>query len=483
MQPHYLIIRGNSTKNEHHFRKLENKWNERFFLGRIPKYNARKDPNILKLNAIKFKLRNEDRTKIFRKDIKKSKTNNSHLTIDSKATKNLHFPFLTSKAENEKMDLFSLKFNKGNPITPKRLTGNNTLYKTAYKTKKDILKKMYYNLYDLKMNRTEQNSRIMRINNNFKGEMDILKELWKALGVTTEYQINFWKILSNYTDKATIDKFVSYEKMNLMQLKTDIEKLKKEISKRENDLYKLKQIDINYSDNKHMIKLYKMTNSSESNENFNKLKEIKIKLENEIENLLKSLRLHTINTVCLFSKFKNQYNYFFSSGKIDINQMEEDYKFDNYYLIKIKSDTNFLIDSSLNTLYDFSNLDDDPFFLSLLDNSKSEMKKKYKYLTATEDTLNQIKQCLFIIDQEMMLYKINKSNIEESRNNFIKLDSSSISKNFKNETPDLKKKNIKKILFNNKKEFISGTHSPFFNRNLTEDSSNYKHSKISNIFN
>ena len=163
--------------------------------------------------------------------------------------------------------------------------------------------------------------------------------------------------------------------------------------------------------------------------------------------------------------------------------MEEDYKFDNYYLIKIKSDTNFLIDSSLNTLYDFSNLDDDPFFLSLLDNSKSEMKKKYKYLTATKDTLNQIKQCLFIIDQEMMLYKINKNNIEESRNNFIKLDSSSISKNFKNETPDLKKKNIKKILFNNKKEFISGAHSPFFNRNLTEDSSNYKHSKISNIFN
>ena len=72
--------------------------------------------------------------------------------------------------------------------------------------------------------------------------------------------------------------------MNLIQLKADIEKLKKEISKRENDLYKLKQIDINYSDNKHMIKLYKMTNSSESNENFNKLKEIKIKLENEIEN-------------------------------------------------------------------------------------------------------------------------------------------------------------------------------------------------------
>ena len=178
---------------------------------------------------------------------------------------------------------------------------------------------MYYNLYDLKTNKTEQNSRIMMMNISFQEEMDILKELWKALGVTTEYQINFWKILSNYTDKETIDKYVSYEKKNLMQLKSDIEKLKKEISKRENDLYKLKQIDINYSENEHLIKLHKIANTNENNENYTKLKEIKIKLEIDIENLLKSLRLHTINTVCSFSKFKNLYNYFFSSGKIDIN--------------------------------------------------------------------------------------------------------------------------------------------------------------------
>ena len=442
MKQHHFIIRGNSTKNDYHFRKLENKWNERFFLGRIPRYNACKDPNILRLNAIKSKIRNENRSKLFSKEIKKSKTNYSYLTLESKPSKNLKIPFLITNTENEKMDLFSLKFNNGNPLTPYSLTRYSAANTAS--NKNDILKRMYYNLYDLKTNKTEQNSRIMMMNSSFQEEMDILKELWKALGVTTEYQINFWKILSNYTDKETIDKYVSYEKKNLMQLKSDIEKLKKEISKRENDLYKLKQIDINYSENEHLIKLHKIANTNENNENFTKLKEIKIKLE------------------------------------IDINQMKEDYKFDNCYLIKIKSDTNFLSDTSLNTLYDFSNLEDDPFFLSLL--SKSGNQKKYKYLSATEDTLNQIKQCLFIIDQEMMLFKMNKSNADEKSNNFIKINRDVMIKNFRKDTPDLKGKNIKRIIFNNKKEVISTKQSPFFNRNLTEDSNNYK-SKISNIFN
>ena len=275
MKQHHFIIRGNSTKNDYHFRKLENKWNERFFLGRIPRYNACKDPNILRLNAIKSKIRNENRSKLFSKEIKKSKTNYSYLTLESKPSKNLKIPFLITNTENEKMDLFSLKFNNGNPLTPYSLTRYSAANTAS--NKNDILKRMYYNLYDLKTNKTEQNSRIMMMNSSFQEEMDILKELWKALGVTTEYQINFWKILSNYTDKETIDKYVSYEKKNLMQLKSDIEKLKKEISKRENDLYKLKQIDINYSENEHLIKLHKIANTNENNENYTKLKEIKRK--------------------------------------------------------------------------------------------------------------------------------------------------------------------------------------------------------------
>ena len=63
--------------------------------------------------------------------------------------------------------------------------------------------------------------------------MKEIKELWKILGVTPEYQINFWKLLSKNNNKEYIDKYLSYEKKDLIQLKLDLEKLKKEIFKRE----------------------------------------------------------------------------------------------------------------------------------------------------------------------------------------------------------------------------------------------------------
>ena len=226
---------------------------------------------------------------------------------------------------------------------------------------------MYTNLYDLKTNKTEQKTRILRMNNSFQEEMNELKDLWKSLGVTTEYQINFWKLLSKYTNKEIIDRYISYEKKDLIQLKTEIEKLKKEIKKRENDLDKLRKIDIVYKENENMYNYYKNNESNEENEEqLIKYKDNKIIIENDIENLLKSLRLHTINTVCLFSKFRNQYNYYFTSGKIDINQMSNENKFDYTYLSKVKTDTNFLIDTSLVILYNFSNFENDPFFLTLL---------------------------------------------------------------------------------------------------------------------
>ena len=434
---HQLIFRGNSTYNCNNFRRLENKWNERFFLERIPNYNYIKDSNILSLNLVKEKLKKEENhVKDLRKKIKKSKTNSSNLTLESRPNKNLNIPLLVTNTENEKIDLFSLKFNNNMPPS---LTCQNSI-KTEC-NKKEILKKMYTNLYDLKINKTEQNSGIITLNNCSQEEMNELKALWNSLGVTIEYQINFWKNLSKYTDKEIIDKYLSYEKKDLIQLKSEIEKLKKEILKRENDLNELKQLDINYFENENTFNFYKNNNSvEESLEKLNKCKENKIKIENDIENILKSLRLHTINTVCLFSKFRNQYNYYFTSGKIDINQMNNEYKFNNNYLIKLKSDTNFLVESSLVTLYNFSQFENDPFFLSLL--KKSEEETKYKYLTVTEDTLNTITQCMFIIDQEEMIYKLNQNKVENRQPSFIKINRNVYETNLKKQFYDSNKKII-----------------------------------------
>ena len=441
-------MRGNSSSNSNNFRRLENKWNERFFIEKIPNYDSLRDKNFLGLNIIKEKLRREElQLKGFRKKIKKSKTNSSHITLESKPIKSLNMPLIITNTENEKIDLFSLKFNNNIPLT---ITGNNNI-RTEY-NQQNILKRMYNNLYDLKTNKTEQKTRIMRMNNSFQEEMNELKDLWKSLGITTEYQINFWKILSKYTDKEIIDRYISYEKKDLIQLKSEIEKLKKEILKRENDLEKLRKIDIIYRENENMYNYYKNSDSNEENEEqLNKYKDNKIIIENDIENLLKSLRLHTINTVLLFSKFRNQYNYYFTSGKIDINQISNENQFDYNYLAKVKTDTNFLLDTSLVTLYNFSNFENDPFFLSLL--KKSEDNNEYKYLTATEDTLNTINQCMYIIDQEEMIFKINLKKINDTKPTFVKINQNFFGSNLKKEIQDLNRKNLKKIILNSTNKF------------------------------
>ena len=466
-------MRGNSSSNSNNFRRLENKWNERFFIEKIPNYDSLRDKNFLNLNIIKEKLRREElQLKGFRKKIKKSKTNSSHITLESKPIKSLNMPLIITNTENEKIDLFSLKFNNNNPLT---ITGNNNI-RTEY-NQQNILKRMYNNLYDLKTNKTEQKTRILRMNNSFQEEMNELKDLWKSLGITTEYQINFWKILSKYTDKEIIDRYISYEKKDLIQLKSEIEKLKKEILKRENDLEKLRKIDIIYRENEYMHNYYKNGDSNEENEEqLNKYKDNKIIIENDIENLLKSLRLHTINTVLLFSKFRNQYNYYFTSGKIDINQISNENQFDYNYLAKVKTDTNFLVDTSLVTLYNFSNFENDPFFLSLL--KKSEDNNEYKYLTATEDTLNTINQCMYIIDQEEMIFKINLKKINDIKPTFVKINQNFFGTNIKKEIHDLNRKNLKKIILNSTNKFKLAKQSPLFNIVLTEDFKNNNTNKI-----
>ena len=466
-------MRGNSSSNSNNFRRLENKWNERFFIEKIPNYDSLRDKNFLNLNIIKEKLRREElQLKGFRKKIKKSKTNSSHITLESKPIKSLNMPLIITNTENEKIDLFSLKFNNNIPLT---ITGNNNI-RTEY-NQQNILKRMYNNLYDLKTNKTEQKTRIMRMNNSFQEEMNELKDLWKSLGITTEYQINFWKILSKYTDKEIIDRYISYEKKDLIQLKSEIEKLKKEILKRENDLEKLRKIDIIYRENENMYNYYKNGDSNEENEEqLNKYKDNKIIIENDIENLLKSLRLHTINTVLLFSKFRNQYNYYFTSGKIDINQISNENQFDYNYLAKVKTDTNFLVDTSLVTLYNFSNFENDPFLLSLLKKSKDN--NEYKYLTATEDTLNTINQCMYIIDQEEMIFKINLKKINDIKPTFVKINQNFFGSNIKKEIHDLNRKNLKKIILNSTNKFKLAKQSPLFNIVLTEDFKNNNTNKI-----
>lgn len=500
------IIRGHSS-NSNNLKNLENRWNQRFFLDKIPQYDSYKDINFLSLGLIKTKLKDEEnKLKYFKKNIKKSKTNPSHLTLDCGPKKNnFNIPSISSNSENEKVDLFSLKFNNNNDDISSIIQNQKDNY---YQTQTDInnksnkkqnLKKIYnYNYidYDLKANKTEQNSKINFINNKFIKEVNELKELWKILGVTPDYQMNFWNMVSKFNSKDIIDKYLIYEKNDLLQFKSDLEKLNKEIYKRENDLNKLKQIDEVYAQNLNMYNFYRNLNSKfnekdekneemkENNEKINEYKKNKENIEKDIENILKSLRLHTINTISLFVKFRNQYNYLFTNGKIDNNCMTNGYNFNKYYLLKIKTDTNFLQNTSLIYLYDFSKYQDDPFFLGQINNDKDkkDVNNNYKYLSATEDTLNKINQCMFIIDQEEIMFKINQTQInnfnisnkneDSNKISFAKINKNLIGTNLNKEIRKLSGKKIKKLFFNTKNPIRSERQTPLFNVTLTDNFNN-----------
>ena len=473
------------------FKIMENNWDERFILEKIPQYDAYKDINYLSLGLVKSKIRYEEKQlKESQKKQKKLRTNSSRLTLNTKPKKNIYSPLLTSLKENEKNELISVKNNK-RPLTirRKKIKANKTIEFNNLKIKKDnkndkdyyvktcenknTNKSIYNNNHD-NNNNIDNDKETIIIDNDLEKELNEVKELWDNLGVTPEYQIFFGEMLDRLKTRDMVQKYLSFEKKQLIQFKSDLEKLMNDIYKRENDLNNLKKIDEIYSKNEQLNKYNILKNKKEKihnqknkiknkkgilltenedeilmikNRNINgneydldnvekskefdeelmKYKVNKEKIENDISNCLKLLRLHTINTVIQFTKFRINNNFYFTSGKNDVNQMKNGYEFDYNYLLKIKKDCEFFKKSSIKEIYNFSqNCENDPFFLNLLqkdnnrnnntNNTNNTNEHKYKYLTATEDTINNINQCMFILDQEDMYFKISQ-NLNQNQNN------------------------------------------------------------------
>ena len=114
------------------------------------------------------------------------------------------------------------------------------------------------------------------------------------------------------------------------------------------------------------------------------------------------------------------------SNKIDLKKIKtENYNFDYRYLSKIKNDLNFLKFSSINNLYNFNNIENDPFLLSLsniLEDEKNvNNEPKYETLPITNEVYNQIIKLIFFMNQNELNEKIEKENkkIFINHNNYI----------------------------------------------------------------
>ena len=317
----------------------------------------------------------ENQLERFFLDKKPQQTTNDNQNINpSKIQKNSQKDYLKHSMNKKERPHYIIDSINPNPFTPLKTAFETNLHldieidKKSYKTHKE---------------------------NNLVEEYDSIKKIWAEIGVTEEFQNYFEEMLENLS-KDEISEILTREKKQVIQFKTDLERLNKEISKRENDIENIKNIDENYLKKQ-------LTRDVSQIEN----------IEKEVKDCLKLIRLHTINTIIQFNKFRLLNYFHLTSGKIDINQMKNGNIFMMDYLLRIKNDLDFLKQSNISNLYHFS--ESDPFFLSLLKNSNKNQylveDKHYKHLGATKDTLSTINDCLFILAQEELFYKLNCVNI------------------------------------------------------------------------
>ena len=286
---------GNMKNVNNKFRTQEKNWNERFILEKIPQYDAYQDINYLSLGLLKSKLRYEEKqmkeSQKSQRKPSKLRTNSSRRTFNARPKKNIHIPIISQQKENEKQDLSIKRSKRSHTIKGRKIKLNKTLEyyvkeKIAERKAKKEKEREYYNkTYENKYNATtsNQNNNIntnantntnTNTNNNneqnldednsdkenividqaLQDELNEIKQLWENLGVTQEYQICFGELLDRLKTRKIVENYISYEKMQLIQFKSDLEKLMNDIYKRETDLNNLKKIEEIYSNNEELNK-------------------------------------------------------------------------------------------------------------------------------------------------------------------------------------------------------------------------------------
>ena len=157
------------------------------------------------------------------------------------------------------------------------------------------------------------------VDDQLNEELTILKNSWDDLGVTNEYRKAFMNHLKQVNEYERID-IIKQEKNNLKRFRDALLKLKKEITNREDNLLKLKNLNkelgnINY-------------NEGEMNSKNNILQNVIV--------VIKALRMNAINIVSKIIKVNQLSAYYSNSGKWDVTRIKPDYSYDPKYLTKMK---------------------------------------------------------------------------------------------------------------------------------------------------
>ena len=350
---------------------------------------------------------------------------NKDINTNKRRGKSSYIPY---NIENEEIDN-SKDYNINNNIKIKKrensflndMTNNINNNNDEEKNKTD---KLYYT-FD---NNNNNNFQINIVNYfmsckflftmSFTEIQDYLDNLWKKLGVRTDYIniFNFQK--NNFDNEEEKTDFLILEIENLKKFEDILIKLSKEIDSREkniNDIRKLTEEMKQIEENENSINKDNINNK---------------KIMNCFFNFIISYRVHSIKVVEYYLLFKEKVIQGNFRNKYDEEFIQKKYgliKDGINYLLKMRNDMNFLtklkLYSNKNIEDIFNSLKGDPFLSSL-----------FNIVPASREYKQRIKYCEYFIMQENLYNKNNpRKNI---KNNSYRINENNEYKNYQKKKLD-----------------------------------------------
>ena len=121
-------------------------------------------------------------------------------------------------------------------------------------------------------------------------------------------------------------------------------------------------------------------------------------LFNNISKTVTDLRIYSINVVTHMNRVREICSYSAISGKYNFDKLNETYLFESNYLIKMKSDLDFLSQTSLNLFFNFAE-SGDPFLVTISN-----------IIPVSEDISKAIRQSHYTIAQDIIFLQLNENN-------------------------------------------------------------------------
>ena len=351
-----------------------------------------------------------------------------------------------------------LKFNNFGDINNSDDNNNNDILSLIGEKKMGIIGNNY-NIINKRNNYTNfisNNNNYLNSNNASNiyynmslSEVDIyVGILWNKLGVKDIYQKIFNELKEEKKNEEGKKEFMILEIRNLEKIDNFLKELSSQIENRDKTILLLKKlIEV-------MEKQFISINL-----------DIKESIINDFCKAITAYRINTIKVVEGIELYNQLFSYNINKGKFNEEYLIRKFKLfdkenDNKnYLLKIKNDLNFLGDSKLNG-YKQLNLNfqtsNDPFLLSVLEQIPFNL----------EDYYERIKQCQYIIMQEVIFDSMNSKIDTKNKNCEVNILDSVDENSKKNELgPIINNNNNNKILNDNNHHIIKNGNVNRINNN------------------